>query len=263
MHAPSPPLPYYRPLGGEIEAFQAAARLGMPVLLKGPTGCGKTRFVRHMAARLGRPLVTVACQEDLSAADLGGRFLLEGGATVWRDGPLTRAVREGAICYLDEVVEARADVITLLHPLLDDRRTLTLERLGEEIHAPERFLVVISYNPGYQSLSRELKESTRQRFVSLSFDYPSEAVEAEIVAAEAPCEPALAATLVRIGRATRNLKSHGLREGASTRLLVYTARLVTAGLPLREAAEVTLVGSLTDDPEMTRALRELNRSALG
>lgn len=254
---------YYRPIGREIEAFEVAYRLKLPVLLKGPTGCGKTRFVRFMAARLRRPLVTVACQEDLAAADLTGRYLLEGGATVWRDGPLTRAVRTGAICYLDEVVEARADVITLLHPLTDDRRTLPLDRLGEEIHAPDDFLVVLSYNPGYQSLSRELKESTRQRFVSIPFDYPPEAVEAEIVAAEAVCEQDLARTLVRLGRATRNLKSHGLREGASTRLLVYAARLVGAGLPLKEACEFTLVGSLTDDPEMVRALRELLRSSLG
>lgn len=255
--------PYYRPLAHEVQAFETAARLKLPVLLKGPTGCGKTRFVRHMAHRLGRELITVACQEDLSAADLTGRFLLEAGATVWRDGPLTRAVRSGAICYLDEVVEARADVITLLHPLTDDRRVLPLERLGEELRAPEDFLVVLSYNPGYQSVSRELKESTRQRFVSIPFDYPTEEVEAEIVAAEADCAPGLAGTLVRIGRATRNLRSHGLREGASTRLLVYAARLAGGGLSLREACEVTLVGSLTDDPEMVKALRELLRSTLG
>lgn len=259
----SAPLPYYRPLANELLAFETAARLKLPVLLKGPTGCGKTRFVRHMAQKLGRELITVACQEDLSAADLTGRYLLEGGATVWRDGPLTRAVRTGAICYLDEVVEARADVITLLHPLTDDRRTLPLERLGEELHAPDDFLVVLSYNPGYQSVSRELKESTRQRFVTIAFDYPMEAIEAEIVRAESGCSPETASSLVRLGRATRNLRSHGLREGASTRLLVYAARLVGAGLPVREAAEFTLVGSLTDDPEMVKALRELLRSALG
>ena len=255
--------PYYRPLANEIQAFETAAKLRLPVLLKGPTGCGKTRFVRHMAHRLGRELITVACQEDLSAADLTGRFLLEAGSTVWRDGPLTRAVRSGALCYLDEVVEARADVITLLHPLTDDRRILPLERLGEELHAPDDFLVILSYNPGYQSVNRELKESTRQRFVSIPFDYPPEEVEAEIVATEAGCAPQLAGTLVRIGRATRNLRSHGLREGASTRLLVYAARLVGGGMGLRDAAEVTLVGSLTDDPEMVKALRELLRSTLG
>ncbi len=254
---------YYVPTGSEIEVFERAHALRLPVLLKGPTGCGKTRFVRYMAEKLGRPLVTVACQEDLSAADLTGRFLLEGGDTVWRDGPLTRAVREGAICYLDEVVEARADVLTVIHPLTDDRRSLPLERRGEELVAPDDFMVVVSYNPGYQSVTRELKESTRQRFVSLSFDYPDEDAEAGIVAHESGCDEATARQLVKLGRATRNLKDHGLREGASTRLLVYAGALVAAGLSLREAAESTLVGSLTDDPEMTRALRELLRSALG
>jgi nitric oxide reductase NorQ protein len=254
---------HYRPHGNEIEVFRVAAARKLPVLLKGPTGCGKTRFVRYMAEQLGRPLITVACQEDLAAADLTGRFLLEGGATVWRDGPLTRAVRQGAICYLDEVVEARADVMTLLHPLTDDRRTLPLDRVGEELHAPDDFLVVISYNPGYQSVSKELKESTRQRFVSIAFDYPSAAIEAEIVAKETGCDTDLARTLVKLGQGTRNLRSHGLGEGASTRLLVYAASLVQAGLPLKEAAEVTLVGSLTDDAEMTKALRELLRAVLG
>jgi nitric oxide reductase NorQ protein len=254
---------YYRPLGREVEVFEAACNLRLPVLLKGPTGCGKTRFVRAMGERLGRPVVTVACQEDLSAADLTGRFLLEGGETVWKDGPLTRAAREGALCYLDEVVEARADVLTVLHPLTDDRRVLPLERLGDEVEAAPGFLVVVSYNPGYQSVTRELKESTRQRFVSLTFDYPAEAVEAEIVAHESGATLEVAATLVRIGRATRNLRSHGLREGASTRLLVYAGTLVRGGLPLKDACEATLVGSLTDDPEMSRSLRELLRSVLG
>jgi len=254
---------YYRPQGNEVGVFETAARRKLPVLLKGPTGCGKTRFVRYMAEKLGRPLITVACQEDLAAADLTGRFLLEGGSTVWRDGPLTRAVREGAICYLDEVVEARADVMTVLHPLTDDRRSLPLDRLGVELGAPDDFLVVISYNPGYQSVSKELKESTRQRFVSLSFDYPSAEVEAQIVAAESGCAPDVAAQLVKIGRGSRNLRSHGLGEGASTRLLVYAGQLVVAGLPLREACEATLVGSLTDDAELTKALRELLKSVLG
>ncbi len=254
---------WYRPQGNEITVFQTAAARRLPVLLKGPTGCGKTRFVRHMAERLGRPLVTVACQEDLAAADLTGRFLLEGGSTVWRDGPLTRAVREGAICYLDEVVEARADVLTLLHPLTDDRRILPLDRLGEELAAPAGFMVVVSYNPGYQSVSRQLKESTRQRFVSLSFDYPSPEVEAEIVARESGCDVETATTLVKLAVGSRNLRSHGLGEGASTRLLVYAGELVVAGLPLKEAAEATLVGSLTDDAELARALRELVRSVLG
>jgi nitric oxide reductase NorQ protein len=254
---------YYRPQGNEVGVFETAARNKLPVLLKGPTGCGKSRFVRYMAEKLGRPLITVACQEDLAAADLTGRFLLEGGATVWRDGPLTRSVREGAICYLDEVVEARSDVMTVIHPLTDDRRVLPLDRLGQEIVAPDSFLIVISYNPGYQSVTKELKESTRQRFVSLAFDYPKAEVEAEIVAKEAKCAPELATTLVKLGQGTRNLRSHGLGEGASTRMLVYCAQLVGAGLPLKEAAEATLVGSLTDDAEMTKALRELVRSVLG
>lgn len=256
-------LPWYRPTGDELEVFQAAAALELPVLLKGPTGCGKSRFVRHMAALLDRPLITVACQEDLAAADLTGRFVLEGGETIWRDGPLTRAVREGAIVYLDEVVEARADVLTVLHPLTDDRRVLPLDRTGEELVAPDDFQVVISYNPGYQSVTRELKESTRQRFVSLSFDYPDADVETEIVAHESGCDAETAARLVELGRATRQLRSHGLKEGASTRLLVYAAQLVVGGLPLRQACEVTLVGSLTDDADMTRSLRELLRSVLG
>jgi nitric oxide reductase NorQ protein len=254
---------FYSPQANEVQVFKTAAAQKLPLLLKGPTGCGKTRFVRYMAEQLQRPLITVACQEDLAAADLTGRYLLEGGATVWRDGPLTRAVREGAICYLDEVVEARADVLTLLHPLTDDRRILPLERLGQEVAAPETFLLVISYNPGYQSVTRELKESTRQRFVSLSFDYPSEEKEAEIVVKEAKCSLEVAKALVRLGRGTRNLRAQGLTEGASTRMLVYAASLVGAGLSLKEAAEATLVGSLTDDAELTRALRELVRSVLG
>lgn len=254
---------YYRPHGNEVAVFRTAAARKLPILLKGPTGCGKTRFVRYMAEQLGRSLITVACQEDLAAADLTGRFLLEGGQTVWRDGPLTRAVREGAICYLDEVIEARADVMTVIHPLTDDRRSLPLDRLGEELQAPDGFLVVISYNPGYQAVSKELKESTRQRFVSLVFDYPNAEVEAEIVAAEAECTLEVARSLVKLGLGSRNLRAHGLGEGASTRLLVYAGQLVVAGLTLKEAAEVTLVGSLTDDAEMTKALRELVRSVLG
>lgn len=254
---------FYRPQANEVEVFSAAANCRLPILLKGPTGCGKTRFVRYMAEKLNRPLITVACQEDLAAADLTGRFLLEGGSTVWRDGPLTQAVRQGAICYLDEVVEARADVLTVLHPLTDDRRSLPLERLGEELHAPESFLLVISYNPGYQSVTRELKESTRQRFVSLSFDYPSADVEAEIVAKEAGSPLDVAQKLVRLGHGTRLLRAQGLTEGASTRMLVYAATLVKSGLTLKEAAEATLVGSLTDDAELSKALRELVRSVLG
>lgn len=254
---------FYRPTGNEVAVFETAARRMLPVLLKGPTGCGKTRFVRYMAERLGRELITVACQEDLSAADLSGRYLLEGGSTTWRDGPLTRAVRRGAICYLDEVVEARADVLTLLHPLTDDRRALPLDRLGEELAAPPSFMVVVSYNPGYQGVSRELKESTRQRFVALAFDYPGAEAEAEIVRQESGCDADVARVLVQLGAGSRNLRAHGLGEGASTRVLVYAAQMVVAGLSLREAAEATLVGSLTDDPDLTKALRELVRGVAG
>jgi nitric oxide reductase NorQ protein len=251
---------YYRPIGDEVRVFEKAAKNQLPILLKGPTGCGKTRFVRYMAEKLGRELITVSCQEDLSAADLTGRYLLEGGSTVWRDGPLTKAARSGAICYLDEVVEARADVLTVLHPLTDDRRTLPLERLGEEIQAPDDFLVVISYNPGYQSVTKSLKESTRQRFVA--FDYPAAEIEAEILMAESGCDQKTADQLVRIAAGTRNLRAHGLAEGASTRILIYAGQLVVGGLDLRTAAQATLVGSLTDDAEMSKALGDLLHSIL-
>lgn len=254
---------YYRPTGQEVEVFETAAKNKLPVLLKGPTGCGKSRFVRYMAEQLGRELITVSCQEDLSGADLTGRYLLEGGETVWRDGPLTTAVRRGAICYLDEVVEARPDVLTVIHPLTDDRRALPLERLGEELVAPDDFLIVISYNPGYQSVTKELKESTRQRFVGLSFDYPAPAVEAEIVMKESGCDKATADQLVKLATASRNLRNHGLQEGASTRILVYAAKLTVAGLPLDLACRSTLVNALTDDEEMSKALDELVHSVLG
>lgn len=255
--------PWYRPSNSEDDLFLRAAALRMPVLLKGPTGCGKTRFVRHMAHRLGRPLITVACQEDLSAADLTGRYLLEGGSTVWADGPLTRAVRTGAILYLDEVVEARPDVLTLLHPLTDDRRILPLERTGEEISAADGFQVVVSYNPGYQSISRSLKESTRQRFASIAFDYPEPEIEVEIVAHESGCAVDLAETLVELGRSTRALKNHGMKEGASTRLLIYAAALIDDGMGVPEAVTATLVQSLTDDPDLIGALTDLVQAKLG
>jgi len=255
--------PWYRASNSEDDLFLRAAALRMPVLLKGPTGCGKTRFVRHMAHKLGRPLITVACQEDLSAADLTGRYLLEGGNTIWADGPLTRAVRTGAILYLDEVVEARPDVLTLLHPLTDDRRILPLDRTGEEIPAADGFQVVVSYNPGYQSISRSLKESTRQRFASIAFDYPEAAVEAEIVAHESGCSAEVAGTLVELGRSTRSLKNHGMKEGASTRLLIYAAALIEEGMAVPDAVTATLVQSLTDDPDLIEALADLVRAKLG
>ena len=255
--------PWYRPCGDEVQLFEQAAALGLPVLLKGPTGCGKSRFVRHMAHRLGRTLITVACQEDLSAADLAGRYLLEGGETVWTDGPVTTAARTGAICYLDEVVEARPDVLTLLHPLTDDRRMLPLDRKGEAVAAAAGFMIVVSYNPGYQSVSRGLKESTRQRFISIPFDYPGTEIEVEIVSHEAGCEVSLAERLVDLGQATRGLRGHGMREGASTRLLIYAAMLVGQGFDVIAACEATIVQSLTDDPELIKALRDLTCAKLG
>ena len=253
---------WYRPTSNEVELFEHAAQLKHPVLLKGPTGCGKTRFVRHMADRLGRPLVTVACQEDLSAADLAGRFLLENGDTVWRDGPVTRAARTGAICYLDEVVEARADVLTLIHPLTDDRRMIPLERKGEDVNAHDNFMVVVSYNPRYQSIAKTLKESTRQRFLAIPFDYPQSSVEAEIVAHEAQCSIEIATELVQLGTATRRLRGHGMHEGASTRLLIYAAQLIGQGLSLRQAAEAALVHTLSDDQAVLGALQDLISSKL-
>ncbi len=254
-----PELPFYRPVGRECELFELAFRHRLPLLLKGPTGCGKTRFVAHMAARLGRPLHTVACHDDLTAADLTGRHLLQGGETRWADGPLTRAVREGGICYLDEVVEARRDVTVVIHPLTDDRRLLPLERTGEQLHAPPEFMLVVSYNPGYQHVLKNLKPSTRQRFVSIEFDFPPPAVEAEVLAAESGLSSERCAALVNLAGQLRALKGRDLDEGVSTRLLVYCATLVQAGMPIDEAAQYTLVEPLSDDPDVRAALRELVR----
>ena len=223
-------LPFYLPQGDEEEVFLSACRRRLPVLLKGPTGCGKSRFVRHMAARLGRPLYTVACHDDLSAADLLGRFLIRGEETVWQDGPLTRAVREGAICYLDEIVEARKDTTVILHPLADDRRELPLDRTGELLAAPAEFMLVVSYNPGYQNLFKNLKPSTRQRFVALSFDFPPPELETRIVEAESGLDAGRARRLVDLGRALRALGGHDLEEVASTRLVVNAAKLMNDGL---------------------------------
>ncbi|MGB5598490.1 MAG: CbbQ/NirQ/NorQ/GpvN family protein, partial [Thiothrix litoralis] len=226
-------------------------------LLKGPTGCGKTRFVEHMAAKLGRPLYTVACHDDLSAADLVGRHLIGDGETYWNDGPLTRAVREGAICYLDEVVEARKDTTVILHPLSDNRRILPIERTGETLHAPPEFMLVVSYNPGYQNLLKGMKPSTRQRFVALRFDYPQPELEARIVAQEAGVDDKLAAQLVKLANALRVLKEHDLEESASTRLLVYTATLMQDGFEPQAACRAALVEPLSDDPETVEALMEV------
>jgi nitric oxide reductase NorQ protein len=260
--------PWYLPLADEVTLFEAAYAQRLPVLLKGPTGCGKTRFVEHMAWRLYRqtdtrrrgletPLVTVACHEDLTATDLVGRYLLSNDATVWLDGPLTRAVRSGAICYLDEIVEARKDTTVIVHALTDHRRLLPIEKTGELLDAHPDFLLVISYNPGYQSVLKDLKPSTRQRFVSLEFDYPPVDVEATIIAHESRLDAALAQRLALIGEKVRNLREHGFEEGVSTRLLVYAAQLVVAGIAPRRACDVAIVRAVTDDPEVQRAVGDI------
>ena len=256
-------LPWYESTGNECELFEHAWRHRLPLLLKGPTGCGKTRFVAHMAARLGLPLHTVSCHDDLAAADLTGRHLLLEGETRWVDGPLTRAVREGGICYLDEVVEARKDVTVILHPLTDDRRLLPLERTGELLQAPADFMLVVSYNPGYQNLLKSLKPSTRQRFVSASFDFPPPEQERRIVARESGLDERRCQTLVNLAQRLRALKGQDLEEGASTRLLIYCATLIKAGLPLLEAARATLVEPLTDEPDVQEALLEIIRIGFG
>jgi nitric oxide reductase NorQ protein len=249
--------PYYLSVKDEVSIFETAYRAKLPVMLKGPTGCGKTRFVEAMAYRLGRPLITVACHEDLSATDLVGRFLLEGDDTVWHDGPLTTAVRHGAICYLDEVVEARKDTIVLIHPLTDDRRILPVEKRGILLNAPPEFMLVISYNPGYQSVLKDLKQSTRQRFLSLEFDYPPAEAEAQIVAHEGGVNPVTARELVKIGEKVRNLKGHGLEEGVSTRLLVYAAQMIARGVEPVTACVISIASPITDDHELQRSIREI------
>jgi nitric oxide reductase NorQ protein len=246
--------PYYRPVGDEVELFEAAYLARMPMMLKGPTGCGKTRFVEYMAWRLKRPLVTVACNEDMTASDLVGRFLLDATGTRWQDGPLALAARHGAICYLDEVVEARQDTTVVIHPLTDTRRVLPLEKKGELVHAHPDFQLVISYNPGYQSLMKDLKQSTKQRFGALDFSYPEHEVETEIVAHEAAIGRELAAKLVSIAERARNLKGHGLDEGISTRMLVHAGSLMARGVAPTAACRVALVRPITDDPDMRDAL---------
>lgn len=251
-----PAPPYYEPVGDELEAFAAAAALRLPVLLKGPTGCGKTRFVEHMAWRLGRPLITVACHEDLTAGDLVGRWLLDAHGTRWQDGPLTLAARHGAICYLDEIAEARADTTVVVHPLADTRRALPLEQRNELLRAHGDFLLVVSCNPAYQGLHKQLKPSLRQRFCALDFDYPDADREARIVAHEGGVDERLARRLVDLGQRTRRLKAEGLEEGASTRMLVHAAALIRQGLPARRACRLALVGALTDEPDLAAALHE-------
>ena len=269
--------PYYRVVGDELDLFTAAYHQHIPVLLKGPTGCGKTRFVEYMAWKLGRPLsvmkedgaqelkegevrvplVTIACHEDLTASDLVGRYLLDAKGTRWIDGPMTRAVKNGAILYLDEVVEARKDTTVLIHPLTDHRRILPIEKTGSIVEADDRFLLCISYNPGYQSALKDLKHSTRQRFISIEFDYPPRDIEAEIIARESGCTAEIADSLAKLGEKIRNLKEHGLQEGASTRLLIYAGRLISEGIEIRRACQVAIVWTLTDEPELQRSIEEV------
>jgi nitric oxide reductase NorQ protein len=255
--------PFYQSAGNEIALFELAWQNHLPLIIKGPTGVGKTRFVAHMAARLGLPLFTVACHDDLTAADLVGRHLIGDGQTVWCDGPLTRAVREGGICYLDEVVEARKDTTVVIHPLADDRRILPIDRTGELLEAPPSFMLVMSYNPGYQNFLKGLKPSTRQRFVTLRFDFPTPAAEEAILVGETGCEPMLARQLVSIAGALRSLKDVDLEEAASTRLLVYAARLIGVGMDPVDACRAALVETLTDEPEVAEALMEVARATFG
>jgi len=246
--------PYYEPVADEVELYEAAYSVRMPMMLKGPTGCGKTRFVEHMAWKLRKPLVTVACNEDMTASDLVGRFLLDANGTRWQDGPLTMAARHGGICYLDEIVEARQDTTVILHPLTDNRRALPLEKKGEVVEAHPDFQVVISYNPGYQSLMKDLKQSTKQRFGALDFNYPDHATEAKIVAHEGGIGEEQAGKLVSVAERARNLKGHGLDEGISTRMLVYAASLIAKGVEPLAACRMALVRPITDDPDMRDAL---------
>jgi len=246
--------PYYRAVADEVEMYQAAYEVRMPVMLKGPTGCGKSRFVEYMAWKLQKPLITIACNEDMTASDLVGRFLLDINGTRWQDGPLTVAARVGAICYLDEVVEARQDTTVVIHPLTDHRRQLPLEKKGELVNAHEDFQIVISYNPGYQSLMKDLKQSTKQRFGGMKFDYADIEVEVEIVAHEGGVDREVAEKLVQVAHRSRNLKGHGLDEGMSTRLLVYAAQLMSKGISAEQACTMALVTPLTDDPDMRDTL---------
>lgn len=261
IYAPAGPIPFYLPTGNECDLFEHAFRHQLPVLLKGPTGCGKTRFIAHMAARLGRSLYTVSCHDDLTAADLTGRFLLRGGDTVWVDGPLTRAVREGGICYLDEVVEARKDVAVVMHPLTDDRRLLPLDRTGEMLSAPDGFMLVASYNPGYQNVLKALKPSTRQRFIAIEFGFPPPEAELQIVSAESGLSRDRCRPLVALAGRLRALKGVDIEEGCSTRLVIYGATLIAAGMPREEAIVAAMIEPLSDDPDVKQGLLEVARAA--
>lgn len=249
--------PYYLEIKDEVGIFKAAADSRLPVMLKGPTGCGKTRFVAYMAYRLKRPLITVACHEDLFASDLIGRYLLKDDETVWVDGPLTRAVRSGAICYLDEIVEARKDTTVVIHPLTDDRRMLNIDKKGEVLRAHPHFMMVISYNPGYQSVLKDLKQSTRQRFVAMTFNYPDPEKEARIVAAEGHIGMQTAARLVTLAGKIRHIREQGISEGVSTRLLIYAALLINRGISIPRACRTALCQPLTDDEHLNETMRDL------
>lgn len=262
FHPPGGEEPYYLPLGDEVSIFTQCHLRNLAVMLKGPTGCGKTRFVEHMAWRLKRPLVIVSCHDDLTAADLVGRFLIRDNATVWQDGPLSRAVRTGAICYLDEVVEARQDAVVVIHPLTDYRRVLPIDKTGELIEAAPGFQLVISYNPGYQHVTKDLKPSTRQRFVALDFDFPPPEREVEIILYESSAERGMAHDLVALACRIRGLADRGLAEVPSTRLLVATARLIANGIAPRLACHVALVSPLSDDPVLVAAMRDLADATL-
>ena len=255
-------IPYYQEQDNEVALFEHAYNNQLPLLIKGPTGCGKTRFIEHMAAKLGRPLYTIACHDDLTAADLVGRHLIGDGETYWHDGPLSKAVREGAICYLDEVVEARKDTTVVLHPLSDDRRVLPIERTGEVLKAPPEFMLVVSYNPGYQNLLKGMKPSTRQRFLAMRFDYPDIATETKIIQQETDIDPIIASQLIGLAHALRVLKDHDLEESASTRLLVYAATLIKSGLDPIAACRAAIIEPLTDDEETVEALMEVVRAKI-
>ncbi len=256
-------IPYYQAQNNEVELFEHCYNKQLPLLIKGPTGCGKTRFIQYMATKLGCPLYTVACHDDLTASDLVGRHLIGDGETYWQDGPLTKAVREGAICYLDEVVEARKDTTVVLHPLSDDRRILPIERTGELLQAPNDFMLVVSYNPGYQNLLKGMKPSTRQRFISMRFDYPDVATETIIIQKETNIDDKTATLLIELAHSLRGLKDHDLEESASTRLLVYAATLIKAGFAPIDACRAAIIEPLSDDEETVEALMEVVRAKIG
>ena len=255
--------PFYKPGGNEIALYEQAYRHRMPLILKGPTGCGKTRFVEYMAWKLKRPLITLACNEDMTASDLVGRYLLDADGTAWHDGPLTMAVRYGGICYLDEVVEARQDTTVVIHPLTDARRVLPLDKKGEVVQAHPDFQLVVSYNPGYQSSAKDMKPSTRQRFAALEFDYPEASAEADIVAHETSIDLSQAERLVALARSTRELKNRGLDEGASTRMLIYAGLLMSSGVSATDSCDMTITRALTDDPDTANALKKLVQAQFG